>query len=795
MKQIRTFLLAAAFLPAAPAAVAWTQISGPTPGYLSIALDSSETKRIVALEQGGFWKTVDSGESWFPINELIFDPDSGTIADLQSIESFDPDLDTLAGHMHFNPPTRYEWMISSDGGESWRAVFPYPNAGSFTSLLTVDRLNLSNLLLMTARTINLSADFGYTWETFEYDDHSNQEFAFIQDRVQDSTFYFSGFGINQHFYPGVYRSTDYCRTWERVLSADTLYSSPHPFNQRITQLSNDDLIAVASFMGDHFLYGPYYSVNFVVRSSDRGESWELGPDVFPSWMNPSIIKEDPHDNGTVYVLGDPGFRRTRGMFQSNDYGYSFQRNPNGLPADIYHVGDISINRFNRNAYLCSSERGIWRTEDGGNSWHPFEMGLPFGRLMNFSIVGDEIFARGFQDLAFYSYDIEESEWNEIHISSSQSDTIMYPMSYVLKSPDRWVAFEDITYFSIDTESSLFQPMESFDEGLSWQPFGEALEPGLEFYRRTIQAQLYADEAFTRLACSRKVGDTWTTDVSIDSGRTWQSTADWPFIVSFGQTREYIVAASTNGIFRSDDNGATWQDMGFIYLPQLNSPTTPILVDPLDSSIYLFGTSRLYRFLDGTWNFVRGLGVQPISATLLSDEPGRLLISRWGTGELERREYLSYSYDGGANWTNIEPLLDAIPYRTQFLFLRDLKYDAERNRVWLSTPIGLMYMDSDQITSAPENPISLLPQDHILLSAYPNPFNSETRVTITIGQPGEVMLKVYDIQGREVARPIHEAKQPGVYNLTLNGSTWPSGTYFLHLETDSRTVTKKITLVK
>ena len=52
-------------------------------------------------------------------------------------------------------------------------------------------------------------------------------------------------------------------------------------------------------------------------------------------------------------------------------------------------------------------------------------------------------------------------------------------------------------------------------------------------------------------------------------------------------------------------------------------------------------------------------------------------------------------------------------------------------------------------------------------------------------PGErgndkVVLKVYDILGKEIAILINEQLQPGRYEVTFDGSNLPSGVYFYQL---------------
>ena len=59
----------------------------------------------------------------------------------------------------------------------------------------------------------------------------------------------------------------------------------------------------------------------------------------------------------------------------------------------------------------------------------------------------------------------------------------------------------------------------------------------------------------------------------------------------------------------------------------------------------------------------------------------------------------------------------------------------------------------------------------------------------------VLLKVYDLMGREVRTLVNESLAPGTYEARFDGSNLPSGTYFYKLTVGDFTQTKKLTLLK
>jgi len=92
--------------------------------------------------------------------------------------------------------------------------------------------------------------------------------------------------------------------------------------------------------------------------------------------------------------------------------------------------------------------------------------------------------------------------------------------------------------------------------------------------------------------------------------------------------------------------------------------------------------------------------------------------------------------------------------------------------------------------------SYLPDKFLLYQNYPNPFNYETRITYQITKStANVTLTVYDILGSKVTTLVNEAKQPGMYFITFDGSKLSSGVYFYKIEAGSFVQSKKMIILK
>ena len=89
----------------------------------------------------------------------------------------------------------------------------------------------------------------------------------------------------------------------------------------------------------------------------------------------------------------------------------------------------------------------------------------------------------------------------------------------------------------------------------------------------------------------------------------------------------------------------------------------------------------------------------------------------------------------------------------------------------------------------------IPNQFALEQNYPNPFNPATTIRYQLPAFGPVVLKVYDVLGREVATLVNEEKAAGKYSVTWNASSMSSGVYFYRLQTASFTKTKKLMLLR
>jgi len=91
---------------------------------------------------------------------------------------------------------------------------------------------------------------------------------------------------------------------------------------------------------------------------------------------------------------------------------------------------------------------------------------------------------------------------------------------------------------------------------------------------------------------------------------------------------------------------------------------------------------------------------------------------------------------------------------------------------------------------------ILPENHMLLDAYPNPFNPVTSISFEVSEYSDTQLSVYNINGQLIDIIVEGKYEPGYYTHNWNAQDYSSGIYFikLNINNDYQQI-KKVLLVK
>jgi len=89
-----------------------------------------------------------------------------------------------------------------------------------------------------------------------------------------------------------------------------------------------------------------------------------------------------------------------------------------------------------------------------------------------------------------------------------------------------------------------------------------------------------------------------------------------------------------------------------------------------------------------------------------------------------------------------------------------------------------------------------PNQFVLLQNYPNPFNPSTTIRFQIPTTEYVVIKVFDILGREVKTLLADRRSPGLYTIIFNAALEASsGIYYYRMEAGSIRMTRRMVLLR
>jgi hypothetical protein len=89
----------------------------------------------------------------------------------------------------------------------------------------------------------------------------------------------------------------------------------------------------------------------------------------------------------------------------------------------------------------------------------------------------------------------------------------------------------------------------------------------------------------------------------------------------------------------------------------------------------------------------------------------------------------------------------------------------------------------------------LPVEFALFQNYPNPFNPSTTIRFNVPTHAHVILTVYDVRGRQVARLIDSEYEAGAHDVVWNAQGAASGVYYYRITAGDFTSVRKLVLMK
>jgi len=282
-------------------------------------------------------------------------------------------------------------------------------------------------------------------------------------------------------------------------------------------------------------------------------------------------------------------------------------------------------------------------------------------------------------------------------------------------------------------------------------------------------------------------------VTRDAGENWVSTIDESYdhlLKSYIYSANLMFVIGGNGlVYRSTNNGENWDSLN------VGMPNALYGISFISSTTgFAFGCCGAYfKTTDGgnTWqnhNYITP-GDIIYSSDFVNENTG------WAVGELG---WILKTTDSGETWFENGPETQE-EFRSVFFVNEEIGFVVGFNGTILKTVNG-----GGSSTNVNENGDSNPVAFH-LSQNYPNPFNPSTKISWQSAMGSWQTLKVYDMQGEEIATLVDEYKPAGSYEIEFSakgGSAsgrdaydLPSGIYFYKLKAGLFTETKKMILLR
>jgi photosystem II stability/assembly factor-like uncharacterized protein len=408
------------------------------------------------------------------------------------------------------------------------------------------------------------------------------------------------------------------------------------------------------------------------------------------------------------------------------------------------------------SYYVSGPGTIYKSSNSGENWFSIKQGTT-EKLYSIAMVNRDFGITVGGNGVIITTHNGGATWE---IQNSGTDKYLYSVDCI----------DTLTALAVGYNGVIIK---TIDGGESWVPMNSGISTGL-YHLEMLDKHI-----------GMAVGWGGNLLKTIDGGETWQSQIinNVNFWVS-----EYIdssnifiggnIANSYGYILRSQNAGLSWDT---VYQTLYGSPHSICRIG--EQSLIVSGSDGLIiksTDMGNSWTTVNSPRQYHCYASFIDSMNGLLCFMDG---------FIYRTTNGGNSWISEWPF---------YSDLEDIQMLNIEDAVAVGFSGNIISSISDHIVSVEySNIIDLNTSsiNYLLLQNYPNPFNPTTKIRFSILHSSNVILKVFDILGREVATLVNEEKPAREYEVEFNAANLPSGIYFYQLNAGNFSETKKMVLLK
>lgn len=765
----------------------WTQI-GPTNigGRITgIALHPTDSDIIYAgAADGGVLKSTDGGVNWTMLTDQFPTLSVGDV----TIDMNDPNIvyaglgeANLAGD-NYDGDGLYR---TTDAGTTWENI-------GLAQTKRIGRVTVhptdSDVIFVagagaqfsvdSARGVYRTIDAGVTWEKVLYVSdstsaidlcinpaHPDTVYAAMWERLRSPTRRKAG-GVTS----GIYRSTDMGTTWLELTAG--LPTGPSVGRIGIA-ICNDSPNILYALYADNVGY-----LDAVYKTTDGGDSWQETSGQPPYSLYYSYgwyfgqIRVHPENPDIVFVLGVPLYRSTNG-------GTSWQD-----ASGIQHVDHHALEFYpgNLSRIVDGNDGGVYTSNNGGSVWTK-SYNLPISQFYAGTIdyLNPQRTYGGTQDNGtLRTLTGSQHDWTMIYGGDGFYCIVDYTNSSII--------YAEYQYGGLGKSTNGGSSFSSATNGISSSDRTNWCTPVIMDPNNSLVLYYGANRLYKTTD-----GAGWWTAISSDltngpgAGNLTYGTITTIAVSATNQDVVYVGTDDAN-VWVTIDGGTNWTSINS-GLP--DRWVTRVAVDPYNEAI-AYVTFSGYRYdspqphIFRTTNF--GTSWTDISAGLPECPINVVVIDPENTARLYiGTDYgVYYTNNTGGTW---ELLGTNLPFSAvDDLILHN------PTRVLRAATHGRSFFEFDltQLGIEEADRSALLTTGIDLVVA--SPAWKELYVVYTLSRTSSVRMVIYDRTGRKMQTLAHETAAPGQHELR-EAVNLPAGTYFVRLEAQGTTLSRKVEILK